>query len=136
MTHDLLTVDAAAEALKLHPKTVLRFIREKKLKATKVGRAFRIARADLDAFAGLEPSRPDLGLTARATAIVEVEDLTIEEAQRIVTTAQAAIAGPKDHPIQIETAYDRVRRSLKLIIIGTPGDAGALLSMLSHLIEP
>lgn len=135
MTQELFTVDAAAEALKLHPKTVLRFIREKKLKATKVGRAFRIARKDLDAFAGIASFADESGNEARATAILEVEDLTLDEAQRIITLAQASIAGPKDRPIQLETAYDRVRSGLKIIIIGSPGDVGALVSLLSNVIE-
>lgn len=135
MTKELLTVEAAAEALKLHPKTVLRFIREGRLKATKVGRAFRIRRSDVDALAGLGDPEPQLGITARATAIVELEDLTPEEAQRVVNNLQAAASGPKPRPIQIETAYDLKRRSLKLVIIGSPGDTGALVSLLAAAIE-
>lgn len=133
MTQELLTVDAAAEALKLHPKTVLRFIREGKLKATKVGRAFRIARKDVNALAGLDEIEPQTGAAARTTAIVDIDDLTIDEAQRIITLLQASISGPKPHPIDLQTAYDRHNRSLKIIIIATPGDAGALLSLLSNL---
>ncbi len=135
MTQELLTVEAAAAALQLHPKTVLRFIREGRLKAAKVGRAFRIPRAEIDALAGLDTVQSRTGTKVRATSIVEIEDLTIEEAQRIVTLMQASISAPKPDPIQLETAYDRHRRSLKLVIIATPGDAGALLSLLSNAID-
>ncbi len=135
MEQELLTVEAAAETLKLHPKTVLRFIREGKLKATKVGRAFRIPRREVEALAGLDPVEPRTGTAVRATSIVEIEDLTIEEAQRLITLIQASISGPKPDPIQLETAYDRNRRSLKFVIIATPGDAGALLSLLSNAID-
>ncbi len=135
MEQELLTVEAAAETLKLHPKTVLRFIREGKLKATKVGRAFRIPRREVEALAGLDDPAGQIGTTGRATAIVDLEDLTVDEAQRIVTLVQASISGPKPRPIQIETAYDRNKRTLKLIIIGSPGDTGALVSMVSTATE-
>ena len=135
MTQELLTVDAAAQALKLHPKTVLRFIREGRLKATKIGRAFRIARSEIDAIAGLDEAAAQTGMSARATAIIDIEDLTSEEAQRIVTYMQASVAGPKPRPMQIETAYDRHKRSLKLIIIGAPGDTGALVSLLATITD-
>lgn len=135
MTQELLTVEATAHELKLHPKTVLRFIREGRLKATKVGRAFRIRRSDVDALAGLGDPEPQLGITARATTIIDLEDLTTDEAQRIVNYLQASVSGPKPRPIQIETAYDLMRRSLKLVIIGSPGDTGTLVSLLANVIE-
>ena len=132
MSQDLLSIEAAAKILGLHPKTVIRFIREGRLKAAKVGRAWRITRAEVDAFAGLGEPEPRTGLTARATTIVDIDDLTTEEAQRIVNGMQAVLNGPKPRPIQIETAYDMARRSLKLVLIATPGDAGAMLSFLSN----
>ena len=63
MANTLLTVDEAAEALKLHPKTVLRHIREGRLEATRIGKAYRIDRSKLDAFAGLAQghARPGVG---------------------------------------------------------------------------
>jgi excisionase family DNA binding protein len=41
----LVTVEQAAEELKLHPKTVLRYIHEGRLEATRIGKAYRIDRA-------------------------------------------------------------------------------------------
>ncbi len=57
MTQELYTVEAAAERLKLHNKTVLRFIREGRLRATKIGKQYRILHSDLDAFAGVGSAR-------------------------------------------------------------------------------
>ena len=45
------TVQELAEILSLHPKTVQRFIREGKLKATKIGREWRVQKEDLREFA-------------------------------------------------------------------------------------
>jgi excisionase family DNA binding protein len=52
MSEELYTVEMAAERLKLHPKTVLRFIRDGRLRATRIGKSYRILRSDLDAFGG------------------------------------------------------------------------------------
>jgi excisionase family DNA binding protein len=51
LTDELLTIDEAAAILKLHPDTVRRYIRQKKLKAVRVGpTAKRIRRSELDRF--------------------------------------------------------------------------------------
>ena len=53
MSAELFTVEQAADRLKLHPKTVLRMIHEGRLKATRLGKAYRISGDDLDAAAGV-----------------------------------------------------------------------------------
>ena len=121
MSQDLLSIAAAAEILGLHPKTCccassakagLRPPRSAAPGVSPVPRSTPLP--------GLEILNPGPGLTARATTIVDIEDLTTEEAQRIVNGMQAVLNGPKPRPIQIETAYDLARRSLKLVLIATP----------------
>lgn len=51
MADELLTIDEVAAELKLHPDTIRRYIREGKLKPTRVGgTAIRIRRSELDRF--------------------------------------------------------------------------------------
>ena len=50
MSEEVYTVEQFAERLRLHPKTVRRFIREGRLRAVKVGRSYRILRSDMEAF--------------------------------------------------------------------------------------
>ena len=47
---DLLTVKQVAFVLKVHPLTIRRYIREKKLSAIKISGAVRIKESDLEAF--------------------------------------------------------------------------------------
>lgn len=47
---DLLTVRQVAFVLKVHPLTIRRYIREKKLSAVKISGAVRIKETDLEAF--------------------------------------------------------------------------------------
>ncbi len=48
--HDLLTCEEAASYLRLHARTVGRLLTQGKLPGVKVGRQWRLRRADLDAY--------------------------------------------------------------------------------------
>lgn len=132
MTEVLMTVEQAARALGLHVKTVLRYIRDGKLPATRVGKSYRIARAQLDDFAGV-PTAAENALSARATCVVDVLDLTSEEAQRLAGFIQsAALARDPAAPVlHVETAYDPMARGLKCVVVGDPAQAGRLLEMVA-----
>lgn len=133
MSEDLLTVEAAAAALSLHAKTVLRHIREGRLRATKVGKQYRILRSDLASFAGApvrEPAR------ARATCVVDVEDVDAALLQRL--TAILLGAGQGSDPaneLSVNVAHDPIRRSAKLIAVGSPGDLAMVLKLVDACLE-
>ena len=55
MSEEVYTVEQFAERLKLHPKTVLRFIREGRVRAVKVGKSYRILRSEMEALTGAAP---------------------------------------------------------------------------------
>jgi len=135
MSEELLTVDAAAEALQLHAKTVLRFIREGRLRATKVGKQYRILRSDLDAFAGnpVHPGTP----RARATGIVDIGDVDQAMLQRLSAILLGARQGadPGAEPMSIDLAHDPVRRSIKVIAVGSPGDLAMILKLVDACLE-
>jgi excisionase family DNA binding protein len=126
---ELLTVDAAAALLQLHPKTVLRFIRDGRLRAGKVGKGYRILRSDLQAFAGAANA-----LTvprARVTSIVDVADVDATEVQRLSNVLLGA-SNSRDiraEAISLDIAHDPVRRSLKIILVAAPADAAVLLKL-------
>ena len=128
MSGELLTVDAAAGLLQLHPKTVLRFIRDGRLRATKVGRSYRILRSDLRALTGVEPASRG---RARVTSVVDLPDVDAGELQRLSTYLLAAInsSEQRDDAISLDIAHDPVRRSAKIILVAAPADAAALLGI-------
>jgi len=137
MSGELYTVEQAAGRLKLHPKTVLRMIREGRLKAARLGKAYRIAGDDLDAATGQARAEaresPD-----RATVIADFGELSPDLAQRLAATLSAMVVGAhrvRTGPAHLETAYDPVLRRLKLVVIGSPEDAAALLKGAAFLLE-
>ena len=50
-------VEEVAEYLRIHPNTILQWIKAGRLKAHKVGREWRIKRYDLDSFIDENPSK-------------------------------------------------------------------------------
>ncbi len=50
MEEVILTPDQVSQILQVHPFTVLKFIKQGKLKASKLGRVYRIRRSDVDVF--------------------------------------------------------------------------------------
>ncbi len=134
MSEEVYTVEQVAERLKLHPKTVLRFIRDGRLRAVKVGKSYRILRSELDVLAGVAPSprKP-----ARVTSIVDLTDVDPEAAQRLARLLPSARIGQTAHPdpMNIDVAYDPALRRLKLIFVGSAGDTAAMLKIVEALTE-
>lgn len=50
MGNIVLTVEDAARTLHLHPFTVLKLIKSKRLKAAKIGRVYRIRESEIEKF--------------------------------------------------------------------------------------
>src|SRR2546430_4275790 len=72
----LLTAEEVADRLNLHVRTIRRFIREGRLKATRIGKEYRIADADLAGFAG--PAAADSAAPARHVVASRSEEHTSE----------------------------------------------------------
>jgi excisionase family DNA binding protein len=153
MSEEVYTVEQFAERLKLHKKTVLRFIKEGRLRAVKVGRSYRILRTDMEAtMTGFSPEdyrgaaavayrsvlekRPARS-DARVTSIVDLSDIAPDLAERMARTLPAARTSQAAHAdaMTLEVIYDPPRRHLKVLIVGSPGDTAAMLKMIDVLAE-
>lgn len=55
---EILTAEQVAKILQVHPFTVLKFIKQGKLKASKLGRVYRIRRRDVDEFLESQVEKP------------------------------------------------------------------------------
>jgi excisionase family DNA binding protein len=135
MSEEVYTVEQFAERLKLHPKTVLRFIRDGRLRAVKVGKSYRILRTEMEAMTGVV--RGSQLKAPRVTSIVDIADVEPDVAQRLARTLPAMRMGQEAHaePMSIDVAYDTVRSHLKVVIVGSPGDTAAMLKMVQLLSE-
>lgn len=134
MSQQLLTVEDVANRLDLHTRTIRRHIREGRLKATRIGKSYRITETDLAAYAGLDvpaPSKGTADLHVSASSIVEVENVTRETAIRMTNGIVAAAGGQRqgDPAFRVDTVYDDERQRLKVICIGGLRSTQAIMGL-------
>lgn len=134
MSEEFYTVEMAAERLKLHPKTVLRFIGDGRLRATRIGKSYRILRSDLNALAGGERRT---ALAASVTSIVDIPSIGADAAALMARRLPAVLntGETRTDPIRLDTAYDPEREHLKVVVIGSPTDTAALLRLIAVWLE-
>jgi len=134
---ELCTVRFAADRLKLHPKTVQRLIREGRLRATRIGKSYRIRRADLDAFSGVPAPAEATAQEAWVTSIVDIPDIAPELAQKCARTIPAALNTRLGDgaSLRAEVVYEPERSHLKIVLMGPPDDTAKLLSFIRVWLE-
>ena len=141
------SVNEIAEILELHPKTVQRFIREGKLKARKIGRAWKINVDDFKEYAHAElaetesqntDENPTSAIADRLTvsAVIELHEAGDTEAARISNTLIAVLNG-KD-PAWGKARYDYIYQpetgTARFILYGSPLFISSIMKMLEPLL--
>lgn len=128
------SVEQVAERLALHVRTVRGYIRDGRLVAVRIGKQYRIARADLDAFTG-RPAR-----TARprveVSAVVEVDGIASAAAGRLSTLLLAAAQPRRDqaHPLRLQTVHDDAKARFKVIVLGGAADTADVLRIIDDIL--
>lgn len=139
----LMSVEQVAATLGVHARTVRRYIRDGRLRATRIGKLYRIPAAELAAFTGRSftgglPDPIRTGRHCEASAIVQIDAIAPEEAMRVMTGVGGAIKGRdkiSDTPLRVDTVYDETRARLKVIITGSLATAVGLLKLLEVYVE-
>jgi excisionase family DNA binding protein len=135
----LLTVEHVAEVLDLHVKTVRRYAREGRLKARRIGKEYRIARTDLDAFTGGATTETPVPRTRHviASSIVDVDAISPDETHRITTMIMASLnarKGEADFPRVDSISYPE-QGKLRITITASPLLTCELLRMIDALLR-
>ena len=131
-----------ASRLNLHVKTVRGYVRDGRLKATRIGKQYRISRADLEAFTGhaIAPTARELAKRQRhieASSIVQVDAISPEASERLSNALSTYVYGRSkdDEPLRVETIYDRHLGRLKIILLGGATGTAAVLKLIPALLE-
>ncbi|WP_031072993.1 helix-turn-helix domain-containing protein [Streptomyces sp. NRRL WC-3742] len=133
------SVEQVAELLGLHVRTVRGYIRDGRLAAARIGKQYRITRADLEALTGAPVAPAVAPVVARhraeVSSVVRIEDVDRAAVDRITTAVLASVAGPRDgaRPLHVESVHDPERGTLRLIVLGDPADTAALLTIVHAL---
>ncbi len=139
MAQEVFSVEQVAAKLGLHVRTVRNYVRDGRLKAVRIGKQYRIAADDLEAFTGLpvtEP-RPDRPV-AELSGVAEIGGIDRATADRIATVVVASVNGPRDageRPLRVETVYDEQRAAMKIIVFGDLAAGADLLRFVASFTE-
>jgi excisionase family DNA binding protein len=127
--------DDIAGLLGLHVRTVRGYIRDGRLPAVRIGKQYRISEQALRAFTG--DTGPGPAPRAEVTTVVQISDIGRALMDRVSTlvVASAGSASAGRSRLHVHTAYDEAQRSMKVIVVGDPDDAGAILTMISALVQ-
>ncbi|OKI01193.1 MerR family transcriptional regulator [Streptomyces sp. CB02923] len=143
MNDRLYSVEQVAERLGLHVRTVRNYVRDGRLTAVRIGKQYRIAHEDLEAFTG-RPVPADPGDRAadgprhsEVTSVVEIDAVDARTADRLSTllTSSAAHRSQGDRPLRIETAYYPERARMKVVILGGLGDTARLFDYMEGVLD-
>lgn len=96
MLKDYYTVEQISYMLNIHPKTIQRYIREGKLRATKIGKGWRITGHDLSIFTENNVSESSASENQQersviASSVIDIAAGGKEDAIRIMNTLTAAM---------------------------------------------
>jgi excisionase family DNA binding protein len=139
-TPTLYSAEQVAELLNLHVKTVRRYLRDGRLKAKRIGKEYRITRADLQAFAGeLPPAEKEVARTRHviASSIVDIDAISSGDSHRVTTLIMASLntrRGEDDHP-RVDTIYYPEQARLRVTITASPTLTCELIRMIDVLLQ-
>ncbi|KOA19284.1 helix-turn-helix domain protein [Clostridium homopropionicum DSM 5847] len=160
MEEKFYTIDQVAELLDMHHKTIRKFISDGKLKATKVGKQWRISERDLNFFMGKsinennnnkeikvdeeiefstneinsEIIRPKVSIST----VVEINEIDTKQYMRISNTL-IAVMNSKDPSLSdstINMKYYEKENRLRIILWGPIAFMVVMLDTISILTEP
>ena len=135
MSNDMYSVEQVADLLGLHVRTVRGYIRSGRLRATRIGKQYRIARADLDALTGrpASPSAPG----AEVSSVVRLDGVDRAAADRLGTLVLAGVNThhDPDRPLRVQTVHDEERHRMTIAILGDLTATADLLRLLDGVLD-
>jgi excisionase family DNA binding protein len=138
----LLSVEQVAEILKLNVRTIRNYVRRGTLKATRIGKQYRIGLSELEAFTGRpveSHAARVLGAGARVevSSVINVEGVTAALASRMTHTlmATANVLRSIEQPVAVSTAYEAQRDRLRVLIAADLKSTRNFLAMMDAVLE-
>jgi len=137
----LYSVEQVAERLGLHVRTVRAYVREGRLKATRIGKQYRIAHADLEALLGApvaQTQSPGRTRHVDVTTVIDIDVIAPDAAMRMSNGLIGAAnmnARAGNGRLRVDASYDEVRARLKIVLTGDRGPVSAMLDFVGHYLE-
>lgn len=136
------SVDQISKLLDMHPKTIQRYIREGKLRATKFGKSYRISGQDLSTFTENSiPTNqnvlPTMSKKVVASSVIDIYELDRNEAMRIMNTLTATLNVKPDSYGQtsMQSQYIEQEQKVRVTLWGNPTFMTVMMDTIAALTE-
>lgn len=139
MNRDYHTVEQISELLDIHPKTVQRYIREGKLRATKVGKGWRVSGHDLSVF--IENNSTDsefkVERTITASMAIDISTNGAEDATRIMNVLTSALNSkpPEYSKTSMQLQYIEQENMIRVMLWGNIGFISLITGLIITITE-
>jgi excisionase family DNA binding protein len=149
-SQDIYTVDQVAQILEMHPRTIRRYIRDGRLKATKVGGEWRIKGMDLNGLMNgnvneiIKESKNDVigfveGRYSELDSKVQVctvIDYYVDSPEEAGPMSQALVSlmnsgDPDQMKAKFQYVYDQEEKKARFILWGNPKFLAKMLTVVS-----
>jgi excisionase family DNA binding protein len=141
-TPALLSVEQVAQILGLKVRTVRNYVRSGLLKATRIGKQYRIDVADLEAFTGRPVANHAERVLSRGgrveiSSVISIEGVTPALASRIghMLTATADVLRSIEQPVAVSMTYDEKLDRLRVLLAAELKSTRDFLSMINAVLE-
>lgn len=135
---ELLSIFEIAKRLKLHVKTVRNYVRDGRLKAVRIGKQYRISRADVEAFTGFPLPLTDRERARRqrdvnVSGVIRIDAISPADANELAASLEAFASRERsDEPaLRIDTIYDKGVGQLQVMLFGGVNGAAAALKLIA-----
>lgn len=142
MTKDYYTVEQISNMLNIHPKTIQRYIREGKLRATKIGKGWRVTGHDLCAFTESNnyegPAKENRPVhSVIASSVIDIITDRKEDAIRIINTLTASLnAKPSEYgQSSMQTQYIERENMVRVTLWGEIRFMAIMMDTITALTE-
>lgn len=139
---ELLSVFEIAKRLKLHVKTVRNYIRDGNLKAVRVGKQYRVTRADVEAFTGFplpltDRERARRQRAAGASCVVRIDAISPEAYDELAASLDAFAHHDRvgEEGFRVDAIYDKNIGQMQIMLFGGINSTAAALNLIAALIQ-
>lgn len=142
MIKNYYTVEQISEMLKIHPKTIQRYIREGRLRAAKIGKSWRVTGHDLSLFveknsgeAFCSENQPERSVIA--SSVVDIIAAGKEDAIRIMNTLTAVmnVKPPEYGESSMQSQYIELEKKVRITLWGSIRFVAVMMDTIASLTE-
>lgn len=141
MNREYYSVEQIAELLAIHPKTIQRYIREGRLRASKIGKSWRVTGHDLSLFVENNPDESSIteqpAIQVTASSVIDIIVPGKNEAIRIMNTLTAALnAKPPEYgQSSLQSQYLESEKRVRVTLWGGVRFLAVMLETIASLTE-